>query len=105
MPCYIERTQSGDTMFLCGKFGPRCAAEKCAAVSLNLCDFPVAAGRTCDLPLCDSQAYQVAPNVHYCPGHLMLWKEFRRAGAVDRELSNVMPFPARMGKPQNGKLF
>ena len=33
MPCYIEHTKDGDTMFLCGDLGPHCAADKCAAVS------------------------------------------------------------------------
>lgn len=79
-------------MFLCGDLGPHCAAEKCAAVSGFLCDFPVAEGRTCDLPLCDSHAYEVAPEIHYCPGHLTLWQAFRDSGGVKRELENVVPF-------------
>jgi hypothetical protein len=28
MPCYIERMEDGGTRFLCGNFGPHCAAEK-----------------------------------------------------------------------------
>lgn len=54
MPCYIEHTKDGDTMFLCGDLGPHCAADKCAAVSGWLCDYPVGEGKTCDLPLCGS---------------------------------------------------
>lgn len=80
MPCYLSHTKSGDRMFICGKLGLHCAAEKCADVSGFLCDYPVGEGKTCDLPLCDSHAYEVAPNVHCCPGHLILWKEFRDAG-------------------------
>ena len=105
MPCYIERTAHGEPMFLCGKLGPHCAAEKCAASTGFLCDFPVGDGRTCDLSLCASHAYEVAPNVHYCPGHLALWSEFRKNGGVERELANVVPFPARTGRPHNGELF
>ena len=92
MPCYIERMKDGGTMFMCGNLGPHCAAEKCSALGVNLCDYPVGDDRTCDLPLCDSHAYEVAPNVHYCPGHLVLWKEFRDSGREKKELENVVPF-------------
>ncbi|CAP44746.1 hypothetical protein [Bordetella petrii] len=95
MPCYTGLTSSGDKFFLCGKLGPHCAAEKCGDVGTNLCDYPVGEGKTCDLPLCDSHAYEVAPNVHYCPGHLVLWQEFRASGRDQRELENVVPFKGR----------
>lgn len=95
MPCYIERNEIGETMFLCGDLGPHCAADKCAAGSGYLCDFPVGDGLTCDLPLCASHAYEVAPNVHYCPGHLVLWNEFRAQGRVHAELANVVPFKGK----------
>jgi len=98
MPCYIERTKNGDTMFLCGDFGPHCAAGRCAASTGFLCDYPVGEDRTCDLPLCSSHAYEVAPNVHYCPGHLVLWEQFRLAGGLGRELENVTPFARRPGE-------
>lgn len=92
MPCYIERMKDGGTMFLCGDLGPHCAAERCAAASEFLCDFPVGKDRTCDLPLCANHAHEVAPHLHYCPGHLMLWKEFRDSGGVVAELEKVIPF-------------
>ena len=92
MPCYIDRMKDGGTMFMCGNLGPHCAAERCGALGVNLCDYPVGDDRTCDLPLCDSHAYEVAPNVHYCPGHLVLWKEFRDSGREKKELENVVPF-------------
>lgn len=92
MTCYIEHGSDGGTMFLCGDFGPHCAAEKCAAVGVLLCDFPVSDGKTCDLPLCGSHGYEVAPDLHYCPGHLILWNAFRESGGVERELANVTPF-------------
>lgn len=94
MPCYIERMKDGSPMFLCGDLGPHCAAEKCAAVSLYLCDYPVGERKTCDLPLCGSHAYEVAPDIHYCPGHLVLWNAFREAGGVERVLQNVVPYKA-----------
>lgn len=95
MPCYIEHDKDGNTVFLCGKLGPHCAAEKCAASTQYLCDYPVGDGRTCDLPLCASHAYEVAPNVHYCPGHLTLWKAFKDSGGVKLELENVVPYKDR----------
>ena len=99
MPCYIERTKDGGVMFLCGDLGPHCAADKCCALGVNLCDFPVGEGKTCDLPLCNIHGYEVAPNVHYCPGHLILWNAYRESGAVERELSNVVPL-GRTPKPE-----
>jgi len=88
--CYIEQTSVG-TIFLCGDFGPYCAAE-CYASTGFLCDYPVGDGKTCDLSLCGDHATLVAPNIHYCPGHFVLWQEFRDAGGVTAELQNVMPF-------------
>lgn len=84
-------------MILCGDFGPHCSV--CASVGDILCDFPVGEGKTCDMPLCDGHATEVAPNVHYCPGHMVLWQEFRDAGGVQRELENVVPYarPKREG--------
>jgi len=82
--------KDGGTMFLCGEFGQHCGA--CASVGDFLCDFPVGDGKTCDMALCESHATEVAPNVHYCPGHMVLWDEFRAAGGVQRELENVVPF-------------
>lgn len=95
MPCYTFTDKNGDRVFLCGDLGPHCSAEKCADVGTFLCDFPVSGNRTCDLPLCASHAYEVAPNMHYCPAHLILWKEFRESGGVKRELENVEPFKDR----------
>ena len=77
MPCYIQPMKGGGTMFLCGDF---------------LCDFPVGEGKTCDMPLCEGHATEVAPNVHYCPGHMVLWQKFRDASGVQRELENVVPY-------------
>jgi hypothetical protein len=96
MTCYVINLKDGGTAFLCGDLGPHCAADKCGAPGNEfLCDYPVGEGQTCDLPLCASHAYEVAPNVHYCPGHLTLWSEFRKAGGVEKELANVVPFAER----------
>ncbi len=95
MPCYVEHMSDGGTMFLCGDLGQHCRAERCAAVGGYLCDWPIAPEKTCDLPLCASHALEVAPGVHYCQGHALLWTEFRDAGGVEAVLQNVVPFPNR----------
>lgn len=89
MPCYLERMADGGTMFLCGDLGPPC---HCGAVGGFLCDYPVGEGRTCDVALCASHAYEVAPEIHYCAGHLTLWEHFRDSGGLRVELENVVPF-------------
>ncbi len=75
---------------LCGDLGPHCA--KCGDVGTQLCDYPVGDGKTCDRPVCEFHAAEVAPNVDYCPAHHTEWKAFRDAGGVKRELENVVPF-------------
>jgi len=65
------------------------------AVGDFLCDFPVGDGKTCDRPICPDHATEIAPEIHYCAGHLLMWKEFRDAGGVERELTNVVPYPQK----------
>jgi hypothetical protein len=90
MPCYIERTSDGGKMFICGDLGPHC--RDCSAVGDYLCDYPVGEGKTCDAPMCETHASEVAPNTHYCAGHMALWAAYRESGAVERELENVVPY-------------
>jgi hypothetical protein len=92
MPCYIEPHEDGEIRILCGDLGPPCSL--CPASSDFLCDYPVGRGKTCDLHLCGQHGTEVAPNVHYCPGHLEEWKTFKDGGGVERELENVVPFKA-----------
>jgi len=94
MPCYVIYDEKQNPVgHLCGKLGAHCA--DCGDVGVNLCDFPVGAGKTCDRPICDFHAHEVAPNVHYCDVHHAEWKAFRDAGGVKRELENVVPFPMK----------
>lgn len=95
MPCYIGHTKTGGRLFLCGEFGQHCADTRCMDVATKLCDYPVGDGRTCDMPLCDSHAFNVAPEVDYCPGHALMWRQFVAAGGVERELKNVVPFAVK----------
>lgn len=98
MPCYTLKTEDGGTMFICGKFGPHCRGGCGAPGDEFLCDYPIGKGKTCDAPLCADHAHEVAPDVHYCPGHHAKWVEFEQAGGVVQELANVVPF-AKPGRP------
>lgn len=81
---------AGGKMFITGDFGPHCA--DCMALGEFLCDYPVGEGSTCDRPICDVHASEIAPDIHYCQGHMKLWEEFRDGGGVDKNLRNVVAF-------------
>jgi len=97
MPCYIHKAKDGGAMFICGDLGPHCA--DCSGFGDYLCDYPVGDGKACDRPMCGDHATEIAPEVHYCAGHMKLWEEFRASGGVQRELENVVPF-RRKGEDQ-----
>ena len=93
MPCYFEHRPDGELLVMCGDVGPQCDYVKCRATSRFLCDFPIDGDKTCDVPLCGSHAYEVGPNVHYCPNHFALWQELRAKGPVPVGMeNNVYPF-------------
>lgn len=47
------------------------------------------------MPLCHGHALEVAPEIHYCPGHALMWREFKEGGGVKQELENVVPYKGR----------
>lgn len=49
--------------------------QRCMAISLYLCDWPLEAGGTCDAPMCDEHAHQVGANRHLCSLHLKMQRE------------------------------
>lgn len=79
-------------MFLCGDLGQHCADSRCSWISENLCDYPVGDGKTCDRPICNDHAYEVAPDMHYCAPHYNEWMKFKNNGGVKKELENVRPY-------------
>lgn len=81
---------------MCGDLGDHCSSEKCADVSGFLCDYPVGDDKTCDLPLCQSHAYEVAPDVHYCYGHFTLYLKFCNGSKVNEILENVAPYKSAL---------
>jgi hypothetical protein len=95
MPLYIEYLPDGRKMFIHGDLGPHCVGERCGAAGGFLCDFPVADGRTCDRPLCERHAHLIGPDLHYCAAHMVMWRDFRDSGGVERELANVVPFKVK----------
>jgi hypothetical protein len=92
MPCYpvFSEDRSEVVGHICGDLGPQCS--RCGDVAESLCDYPVGDGKTCDAQLCQHCAAEVAPDVHYCPGHAAAFDEFRVAGGVTAVLSGVVPF-------------
>lgn len=91
MPCYTLHDKNGKAVgHLCGELGPHCAC--CGGVSGYLCDYPVGEDKTCDRPLCNVHAAEVAPELHYCPGHLQEWQAFMESGGVKKQLVSVVPF-------------
>jgi hypothetical protein len=104
MPLYIEDLEdkygNKSRMFLTGDLGPHC--RDCAAVGILLCDFPIGDGKTCDAALCSRHGTEVAPDIHYCPGHYEQWKEWRETAGIDDALRNVIPFFRRGTAPQRG---
>lgn len=93
MGCYTFKTKDGGHGFMCGDFGPHCA--DCSQLGEFLCDYPVGDGKTCDRAICEDHANEIAPEIHYCAGHLKLWQEFRDAGGVRAELQNVVAFKTK----------
>lgn len=91
MACYtLYDKDRKPTGHMCGKLGPHCA--DCGDVGVNLCDFPVGAGETCDRAICEYHSHGVAPEIDYCDAHHAEWKAFRDAGGVKKELENVIAF-------------
>jgi len=91
MPCYFGYdAKSGMQFHICGDLGPHCA--ECADVGVNLCDYPVGDNKTCDRTLCENHSNDIAPNMHYCKAHFIMFCEFIHSGADIESLKNVEPF-------------
>lgn len=88
--CTSKQGSVGQTIFLCGEFGPHCA--DCAGVGDILCDYPVGDGKTCDRAICSEHAVEIAPDLHYCKAHHQMWEDFKNSGGVDAILKNVIAF-------------
>jgi hypothetical protein len=52
--------------------GPRPRRKRCGVCGRpadKLCDWPMPAGGTCDLPICDRCAVPIGKDKDLCPGH------------------------------------
>lgn len=80
-------------MFLCGNLGEHCAdCGDVSGVSGFLCDYPVGEGKTCDRPMCEAHANEIAPDLHYCIQHLKMYQEFIESEGLKKSLLNVVPY-------------
>lgn len=103
MGCYLVDMPDGAQGFICGDLGPHCA--HCQRAGDFLCDFPVGRSKsktlTCDAPLCRTHGAEVAPDIHYCPGHYAHWARFRDERGVAEHLRNVIAFKHEKAEPAN----
>ncbi len=72
MPCYFGYDSQGNKFHIRGNLGPHCA--ECADVGINLCDYPVGGGKTCDRAICNQHSNLIAENMHYCNAHFAVYK-------------------------------
>lgn len=89
-------------MHIKGDLGPHCT--ECSAPGDNLCDYPVGEGKTCDRPLCDEHCTEVAPDVHYCRGHFIMWREYLASERGYEVLNNVTPLGVVALTPDDGEV-
>lgn len=88
--CLAKLDAECKPFFVCGEFGDHCG--DCLDIGNYLCDFPVGDDKTCDRKICSDHAHEVAPDVHYCNGHYVMWQDFKKSGGVAKELRNVIAF-------------
>ena len=71
MPCSAAKLPGGGVIITCGRghVAKVCQVKDCHASGTQLCDWPIAKGRTCDLRMCSTHAHHVAHDVDYCQEH------------------------------------
>lgn len=67
-PCFIEYFNNNKT-FLCLENAEHCGENGCGGLALNLCDYPILNGKTCDRKLCRKHSHEINKNHHYCTAH------------------------------------
>ena len=75
MPCETIYDDDGRTIgFACRRGGRTRRCSSCrAATATQLCDYPLANGKTCDRPLCRRCAVkQPGRDMDFCPPHARL---------------------------------
>lgn len=59
--------------FICGRGVKACVV--CGTVAVALCDYPVAPGKTCDQPLCETHRIKQGAewqDIDFCPTHALI---------------------------------
>ena len=46
--------------------------------STHLCDWPIGDAKTCDMGMCEEHATEVGHDRHYCPVHVLMWRDLKR---------------------------
>lgn len=76
MPCQHVKLPDGGFAIVCSR-GPRRSNRcKCGRDGAFLCDWKITKAdqtTTCDRPLCETCAHEVAPEKHLCPTHVRVW--------------------------------
>jgi hypothetical protein len=77
MDCAHVRMPGGGVAIVCGR-GMRRArrCRHCACDASFLCDGKIEAlgtVNTCDRPICSAHAFEIAPEKHLCPAHLVAY--------------------------------
>lgn len=67
---------------------PPCHAERergtiCAWMAPYLCDWKIAGKHvTCDRPICEHHAFEIAPDKHLCPEHVQSYRAWLREQCI-----------------------
>jgi len=77
MVCTPIKLPNGMHAIICSSRGRKVKRCDCGRVGTLLCDWKVGAGKTCDAPICEQHAEQVAEDKHLCPKHSKEWAERR----------------------------
>jgi len=78
MDCTHVKLPGGLTAIVCGRGmkTPRRLCRWCRAPAPLLCDWKLAGGRTCDKEICAAHAFEVEPDKHLCPAHVIAYRRW-----------------------------
>jgi hypothetical protein len=76
--CERIKFGDGDIGLICGGRHSRPLFCACGRSATALCDWKMGADKTCDRPICEAHAKQVARGKHLCPEHQLLYDEWLR---------------------------
>jgi hypothetical protein len=51
-----------------------CSVRGCRQLATSECDWKIGGGKTCDAQLCETHAYEPAPEKDLCPEHAAEWQ-------------------------------